>query len=91
MLELGVLAPVASATAACMILYTSASATAAFYVFGCVGDCWLVCMGLSGLSGFGVWEVGFGLNGYVCGVNLGLALALGTGGCYILRCLQMLR
>uniref|UniRef100_I2CPE9 Transmembrane protein TauE like protein n=1 Tax=Nannochloropsis gaditana (strain CCMP526) TaxID=1093141 RepID=I2CPE9_NANGC len=39
MLEMGVLPPVAAASAATMILYTSASATVAFYVFGLIpGD-----------------------------------------------------
>ena len=36
MLEMGVLPAVAASSAACMILYTSAAATAAFYVFGLI-------------------------------------------------------
>lgn len=39
MLEMGVLPPVAAASAACMILYTSAAASAAYFVFGCVSVC----------------------------------------------------
>lgn len=34
MLEMDVLPAVASASAACMILYTSAAASFAFYIFG---------------------------------------------------------
>lgn len=37
MLEMGVGPQVAAASAACMILYTSAAASAAYYVFGYVG------------------------------------------------------
>jgi len=49
MLEMGVLPPVAAASAACMILFTSAAASAAFYVFGCVGG-----IGRGGRRGTGI-------------------------------------
>jgi hypothetical protein len=58
MLQMGVLPPVAAASSACMIMFTSAAASAAFYVFGCVRACVRVdgmhgmkCMGKGGDDG----------------------------------------
>lgn len=59
MLELGVAPPVAAASAACMILFTSASASAAYWTFGYVcGGCWRVGGGGGGMSFVGRYSGG---------------------------------